>query len=225
MTAVLRLDNIHRTFAQGERAVEVLKGVSLSIEAGELVGLLGVSGSGKSTLLHIAALLENPDRGDIWIEGQCVNNFNDEKKTQLRRNCVGFVYQFHHLLKEFTAAENVMLPLQIAGWSRQDARARAEDLLETLGLTPRQRHVPAELSGGEQQRVAIARALANRPKLILADEPTGNLDEITAAQVMDMLVRVVQRDKVAALIATHNSALAERLNRRLYLHEGHIESR
>lgn len=225
MGRVLKLENVHRTFVQGERTVKVLRGISLSLEASELVGLLGPSGSGKSTLLHIAALLDNPDQGDIWIEERCVTNANEEKKTKLRRNSIGFVYQFHHLLKEFTAVENVMLPLQIAGWSKHDAHARAESLLETLGLTPRQHHLPAELSGGEQQRVAIARALANQPRLILADEPTGNLDETTALQVMDMLVRAVQKGKAAALIATHNITLAERLNRCLHLHDGLIESK
>ncbi|HXV74364.1 MAG TPA: ABC transporter ATP-binding protein [Sphingomonadales bacterium] len=225
MAAVLKLENIHRSFRQGGRAIEVLRGAALELEAGEVVGLLGPSGSGKSTLLHIAGLLEAPDKGEVWIGGKRAGRMGDEARTLLRRESIGFVYQFHHLLKEFTAAENVMLPLRIRGLAAAEARPRAEALLKSLGLAERLSHWPSELSGGEQQRVAIARAFANAPMLILADEPTGNLDEATAARVMDAFIAAARKGKTAALIATHNTTLAKGLDRRLFLHEGRISAR
>ena len=225
MAAVLELKGIHRTFRQGGRAIEVLRGASLTLEPGEVVGLLGPSGSGKSTLLHIAGLLEPPNLGEVLIAGKPAGKLGDEERTRLRREAIGFVYQFHHLLKEFTAVENVMLPLRIRGVSARAAKPKATALLASLGLGERTSHWPGELSGGEQQRVAIARAFANAPPLILADEPTGNLDEATAFRVMDAFLAAVRKGKTAALIATHNVAIAKGLDRRLYLHEGRISAR
>ncbi|RMF17994.1 MAG: ABC transporter ATP-binding protein [Alphaproteobacteria bacterium] len=222
--AVLILDDIAKHYDQGQRRIEVLDGVSCRVAAGEVVALIGPSGTGKSTLLHIAGLLEHPDRGRIVIDGQEASGVPDRRATRLRRNRLGFVYQFHHLLPEFTALENVAMPLRIQGQPRARTRRAAAAMLEELGLAERIDHLPAQLSGGEQQRVAIARALVHRPSLLLADEPTGNLDEHTADRVMDLLIEQVRRHSVAALIATHNPQLAARADRILRLHEGHLET-
>jgi len=221
---VLVLDKINRGFGSGAARLEVLKGVSLSVRSGEMVALVGPSGCGKSTLLHIAGLLEKADGGDVVIDGKAANSLGDDARTAIRRSTIGFVYQYHHLLREFSAAENVMLPQMIAGEGRRPARRRADELLASVGLAKRAEHRPAELSGGEQQRVAVARALANKPKLLLADEPTGNLDERTADEVFALLQNLVRDSGVAALIATHNVSLAQRMDRRVKLHEGVIQA-
>lgn len=221
---VLVLRNVRRSFKQGSGTLEVLRGVSLTIGRGELVGLVGPSGCGKSTLLHVAGLLERADGGEILVSGQNGASLPDDQRSALRRTAMGFVYQYHHLLREFSALENVAIPQMIAGVSRRDATQRATELLTQVGLAQRLQHRPAELSGGEQQRVAIARALANRPQLLLADEPTGNLDERTANEVFGVLLGLVRKEGLGALIATHNSALAGRMDRRLALHEGVIEA-
>ena len=221
---VLALQNITRGFGRAEARLEVLRGVSLSVQPGEMVALVGPSGCGKSTLLHIAGLLEKADSGDVVIDGKAANSLRDDARTAIRRATIGFVYQYHHLLREFSAAENVMLPQMIAGVGRSGARQRAGELLESVGLAKRVEHRPAELSGGEQQRVAIVRALANKPKLLLADEPTGNLDERTADEVFGLLQDLVRGSGVAALIATHNLSLAQRMDRRVTLHEGVIQA-
>lgn len=220
--AVLRLEDIRRDFKQGAARLEVLKGIDLDLKPGELVALLGPSGSGKSTLLQIAGLLERPTSGEVTLAGRATTRFGDGERTRLRRDELGFVYQFHHLLPEFSALENVALPQMVAGRSKRAARKRAMDLLDTMGLRDRASHRPARLSGGEQQRVAIARALANRPRVLLADEPTGNLDEHTADHVFALLVELVREQGVAALIATHNPELAARMDRRLRLTDGHL---
>jgi lipoprotein-releasing system ATP-binding protein len=220
----LVLKDIKRSFKQGVGRLDVLRGVSLSVRRGELVALVGPSGCGKSTLLHIAGLLEPADAGEVWIAGQEGAALPDEKRSALRSLAMGFVYQYHHLLREFSALENVILPQMIAGRSRRDAAQRACELLAMVGLAERADHRPAELSGGEQQRVAIARALANNPLLLLADEPTGNLDERTAAEVFGVLLRMVRDAGLGALIATHNTALAARMDRRLTLHEGVVQA-
>ena len=219
-TAPLRLDNVGRTFVQGPVELRVLRGASLTVEAGEIVALMGPSGAGKSTLLHIAGLLERPDDGEVWLDGLACGRLNDDKRTELRRARLGFVYQFHHLLPEFSALENVMLPQMIAGVARADATARANELLAMVGLSERASHRPARLSGGEQQRVAISRALANAPAVLLADEPTGNLDRETADQVFEELVKVLRTTSSAALIATHNPDLAQRMDRTVALEGG-----
>ncbi|MGE0120684.1 MAG: ABC transporter ATP-binding protein [Dongiaceae bacterium] len=221
---VLVLEQVRRSFSQGAAKLEVLRGVSLGVKRGELVALVGPSGCGKSTLLHIAGLLERADGGEVRIGGQNGAALSDDQRSALRRDRMGFVYQYHHLLREFSALENVMVPQMIAGRARGDARARAEELLGLVGLAKRATHRPAELSGGEQQRVAIARALANRPQLLLADEPTGNLDEHTADEVFGLLLRLVREAGLGALIATHNTALAARMDRRLTLHEGIVQA-
>jgi lipoprotein-releasing system ATP-binding protein len=221
---VLSLQNIARGFGRGAARLEVLRGVSLSVRPGEMVALVGPSGCGKSTLLHIAGLLEKADSGDVVIDGKAANSLGDDARTAIRRATIGFVYQYHHLLREFSAAENVMLPQMIAGVGRGGARERARELLASVGLAKRVEHRPAELSGGEQQRVAIVRALANKPKLLLADEPTGNLDERTADEVFGLLQNLVRGSGVAALIATHNVGLAQRMDRRVTLHEGVIQA-
>ncbi len=220
--AVLNLQNIHRIFRQGRSELHVLNGASLTINPGELVALVGPSGSGKSTLLHVAGLLERADEGEVFIKGEPCNGLGDDRMTELRRRHLGFVYQYHHLLPEFTALENIVIPQIIAGLDRREAKARAEQLLDTLGLTDRASHRPARLSGGEQQRVAIARALANAPDLLLADEPTGNLDPDTAADVFDMLLGLARGAGLTALIATHNPLLAERMDRIVRLEAGHL---
>jgi len=222
--SVLALEGISRSFAQGAARLEVLRGVSLVVRPGELVALVGPSGCGKSTLLHIAGLLEQPDSGEIWIAGKNGATLPDDQRSALRRDSVGFVYQYHHLLREFSALENIALPRMIAGRPRAEAAKRAQELLSQVGLAARAGHRPAELSGGEQQRVAIARALANKPRLLLADEPTGNLDEHTADEVFGLLLRLVRDAGLGALIATHNTALAARMDRRLTLHEGVVQA-
>jgi lipoprotein-releasing system ATP-binding protein len=216
----LRLEQLERAYAQGERLIEVLKGATASFYPGEAVALLGPSGAGKSTLLHIAGLLEQPDRGAVIIDGINCGSLGDAERTRMRRAEIGFVYQFHHLLPEFSALENVVLPQLILGLSRSEAESRAMELLKALGLGERADHRPAQLSGGEQQRVAIARAVANGPKFLLADEPTGNLDPHTAARVFEQLLSLVRQSGVAALIATHNLDLAARMDRVLRLVEG-----
>jgi lipoprotein-releasing system ATP-binding protein len=220
-TDALVLDGIQRSFRQGQDRIEVLKGIDLGLAAGEVAALVGVSGAGKSTLLQIAGLLEHPDAGEVVIAGERAAR-RDRPRTRLRRDAVGFVYQFHHLLPEFTAAENVMLPCLLAGRPRAEARARAEELLGAVGLAERLAHHPGQLSGGEQQRVAIARALANAPGLVLADEPTGNLDEATAALVFDRFLDVLRARGASALIATHDRRLARRLDRVYVLAHGRL---
>ena len=220
--AALRLQKVARTYTQGEVSLEVFKNVSLTIRPGELVALVGPSGAGKSSLLHMAGLLEAPSAGDVNVSGVDVAALPDRERTRLRRDTIGFVYQAHHLLPEFSALENVMMPQLIAGKSRKDAAAEAKRLLDVLGLGARIEHRPTQLSGGEQQRVAIARALANHPRLLLADEPTGNLDPRTAAGVFDALMQIVRSEGLAALIATHNYELAAKMDRALVLHEGRL---
>jgi len=217
---VLQLSGVVRTYQQGEIALEVLKGVTFSVRPGEMVALVGPSGSGKSTLLHLAGLLEKPDDGEISIRGNSCGSLSDDERTAMRRRSVGFVYQYHHLLPEFSALENVVLPQMIAGLSRKRARERAHKLLAALGLADRETHRPARLSGGEQQRVAVARALANSPRLLIADEPTGNLDQETADHVFQQLDLLVHGTGIAALVATHNLALARRMDRILTLDNG-----
>ena len=218
--ALLALDGVTRTFEQGGTRIEVLRGVSLELSAGEIVALVGPSGAGKSTLLHIAGLLERVDGGMVVIGGEPCGRLSDDERTWLRRERLGFIYQFHHLLPEFSALENVALPQMIAGVKRRPARNRARELLASLGLEERADHRPGQLSGGEQQRVAIARALANAPKVLLADEPTGNLDHATAMGVFDQLVARVRETGVAALVATHNPEPAGRMDRVLGLEDG-----
>jgi lipoprotein-releasing system ATP-binding protein len=221
----LALQGVARTYRQGGNALEVLRGVSLAVKPGEIVALVGPSGAGKSTLLHIAGLLERPDSGEVLLGGTSCGGLSDNERTALRRAHLGFVYQFHHLLPEFSALENVMLPQMIAGKSKSEARRRAADLLAQVGLEARASHRPARLSGGEQQRVAILRALANNPRLLLSDEPTGNLDQHAAADVMGVLIDLVRRTGLAALIATHNMELARRLDRVLALEDGLVVER
>jgi lipoprotein-releasing system ATP-binding protein len=222
---ILSLQGLHRSYKSGENSLHVLNGVHLDVRAGEIVGLIGPSGSGKSSLLHAAGLLERPDEGRILIGGQDCTGMDDNKRTLIRLNAIGFVYQFHHLLPEFTALENVALPQRIAGKTEAEARKRAASLLERLGLGARLQHQPAQLSGGEQQRVAVARALANRPALILADEPTGNLDPHTSEAVFQNLRDLTHEEGVAALIATHNLELAGFTDRVFALKDGHLEER
>ena len=216
----LHLQDLQRAYAQGSRVIEVLKGATASLYAGETVALLGPSGAGKSTLLHIAGLLERPDSGAVVINGVDCVKLGDSERTRMRRSEIGFVYQFHHLLPEFSALENIVLPQLILGLSRAEAEERASQLLDSLGIAERGDHRPAQLSGGEQQRVAIARAVANGPRLLLADEPTGNLDPPTAERVFEQLLSLVRQSGVAALIATHNLELAARMDRTLRLKEG-----
>ena len=217
---VLALGGVVRTFEQGRTTLEVLRGVDLELREGEIVALVGPSGSGKSTLLHIAGLLEKPDAGEVSICGESSRIFDDDARTRMRRHNIGFVYQYHHLLPEFSALENILIPQIIAGLDRVQARARAMELLQWLDLSNRASHRPGRLSGGEQQRVAIARALANAPRLLLADEPTGNLDPGTAGDVFSVLLRLTRGAGLAALVATHNPALAARLDRTVRLEEG-----
>lgn len=221
---ILELKKLTRTFTQGHEQLHVLKEAELTIKAGEIVALVGPSGAGKSTLLQTAGLLEKPDSGSIFIDGVDASDLKDDAKTLLRRNHLGFVYQYHHLLPEFSAEENLIIPQMICGKSKAHARLRALELLEAVSLSKRAQHRPAELSGGEQQRVAIARALANKPKLLLADEPTGNLDPVTSAHVFDLLLNEVRKEGLAALIATHNPTLANRMDRIIHLEDGHLIS-
>ena len=221
-TPALHLRGVARSYPQGTGTLEVFSGISLSLMPGELVALVGPSGAGKSSLLHMAGLLEAPTRGEVFIEGLAASPLPDQARTRIRRDTIGFVYQAHHLLPEFSALENVMMPRRIAGKSRADAEENAKRILSRLGLGQRLTHRPSQLSGGEQQRVAMARALANRPRILLADEPTGNLDGRTAAGVFDALVDLVHADGLAALVATHNLELAARMDRSLVLHEGKL---
>jgi len=218
--AALELQGVERTFLQGEAALHIFRGASLTVSPGELVALVGPSGAGKSSLLHIAGLMEEPDAGEVLIGGTPCMAMSDSDKTRVRRTEIGFVYQAHHLLPEFSATENVVLPQMIAGIGRKQATAVAERLLGRLGLEHRLDHRPAQLSGGEQQRVAIARALANRPRLLLADEPTGNLDPKTSRSVFNEFVHLTRGEGVAALVATHNLDLAREMDRVVLLHEG-----
>ena len=222
MSDALALSGITRTFQQGKRTIEVLRGIDLTIQAGEIVALVAPSGAGKSTLLQIAGLLDTPTGGKIQIAGRDVGGLGDDGRTTARRDLLGFVYQFHHLLPEFTALENVVIPQLAASTPRAQAKARASELLEKVGLSDRASHRPAELSGGEQQRVAICRALANQPAVLLADEPTGNLDPETSDLVFNMLIQVVRDTGLAALIATHNHALADRMDRIVRLENGRV---
>ena len=221
--AVLAIRGLKRAFTQGDVTIHVLRGIDLAIQPGEIVALLGPSGSGKSTLLQAVGLLEGGFKGSIRIAGQEASSLDNDGRTVLRRDALGFVYQFHHLLPDFDARENVMLPQMIRGATRAEAIERADSLLSTLGLAQRLDHRPAKLSGGEQQRVAVARALANRPPLVLADEPTGNLDEVTSDRVFAEFLNLVRGEGSAALVATHNERLAARMDRVVRLHEGLLE--
>ncbi len=221
--AVLELRNIARHYREGEARLDILVDANLSIYPGETVALVAPSGAGKSTLLHIAGLLERPDSGETLIDSRPTSGMSDNNRTRLRRDSIGFIYQFHHLLPEFSALENIILPQMINGLERKEAEVRAQQLLEYLKLGPRASHRPSELSGGEQQRVAIARAVANAPHLLLADEPTGNLDPRTAEHVFATLMTLARNSGLAALIATHNLELAEQMDRRVTLRDGRIE--
>src|SRR5690349_11321604 len=221
--AVLRTEDLKRSFTQGGVTIDVLRGVNLAVQPGEIVALLGPSGSGKSTLLQAVGLLEGGFAGSIRLNGEEASDLDDDGRTRLRRELLGFVYQFHHLLPEFNALENVILPQLVLGAEPQAARDRARQLLGVLGLSQRLDHRPSKLSGGEQQRVAVARALANKPPLILADEPTGNLDEHTADGVLAEFLNLVRGEGSAALVATHNERLAGRMDRVVRLHEGLLE--
>ncbi|RVT95408.1 ABC transporter ATP-binding protein [Rhodovarius crocodyli] len=219
---VLELRGVARRYAAGGATLTVLKDANLTLFPGEIVALVAPSGTGKSTLLHLAGLLERPDAGEVFINGTPAGTQGDEARTRLRRDTIGFVYQFHHLLPEFTALENVVLPQMAAGASKRDAEARARDLLGRFGLQARADHQPGKLSGGEQQRVAISRALANKPRLLLADEPTGNLDVGTSGLVFDELLAQTRAEGLAALIATHNPELAARMDRVVTLRDGAV---
>ncbi|WP_235913642.1 ABC transporter ATP-binding protein [Teichococcus coralli] len=221
-TERLRLAAVERRYRSEAGELPVLRGADLTLNGGEIVALVAPSGTGKSTLLHLAGLLERPDGGEVFINGQAAGSLGDEARSALRGRAIGFVYQFHHLLPEFTALENVVLPQMANGTPERTANARAHELLAGFGLEGREAHRPGRLSGGEQQRVAIARALANRPGLLLADEPTGNLDVETSERVFAQLLEAVRGAGVAALIATHNPELAARMDRVVTLREGHI---
>lgn len=223
MNEVLAVKGLRRSFRQGEVTIDVLRGIDLAVRQGEIVALLGPSGSGKSTLLQAVGLLEGGFEGSIRIAGEEVAELGDGNRTRVRRDTLGFVYQFHHLLPDFTALENVVIPQLVKGATREQAEERSRSLLGTLGLAERVTHRPSKLSGGEQQRVAVARALANRPALVLADEPTGNLDEATADIVFAEFLRLVRDEGSAALVATHNERIAAKMDRVLRLHEGVLE--
>jgi len=216
--------NLCKDFKQGGETLSILRNLGMTIEEGEMVALVGPSGAGKSTLLHLVGLLDSPTSGSITLKGEDVSALDDKARTELRRQEIGFIYQFHHLQPEFSALENVMVPQMIAGMSKKDARDHAAALLSGLGLADRLEHRPSRLSGGEQQRVSIARALINKPSLILADEPTGNLDPETSEQVFDMLVKTVRQTGVGALIATHNLDLADRMDRVLEMKMGQVST-
>jgi len=220
--AALRLESVARSYPQGEGTLDVFRNLELTLRPGEVVALVGPSGAGKSSLLHMAGLLEAPTSGEIYISGSAASRLDDGQRTRIRRDMIGFVYQAHHLLPEFTALENVILPQRIAGRSHAESEANAKRLLIQLGLGDRLTHRPSQLSGGEQQRVAVARALANNPRILLADEPTGNLDPRTSGGVFDALVNLVRSEGLAALIATHNMELAAKMDRALVLHEGRL---
>jgi lipoprotein-releasing system ATP-binding protein len=222
---VLSVRGLTRTYDSAAGPLTVLRGVDLDVRPGEVVGLIGPSGSGKSSLLHAAGLLERPTSGEIRIDGEDVGGLDERARTHIRLAKIGFVYQFHHLLAEFDARDNVALPLRIAGVGQAQARVRASEVLTALGLGERLTHQPAQMSGGEQQRVAVARALANRPRLLLADEPTGNLDPATSQTVFEALHDLVKKTGVAALIATHNMELAGHMDRVFALKDGHLEER
>ncbi|CAJ2333904.1 ABC transporter ATP-binding protein [Brucella abortus] len=219
---ILRLERIGRAYKEADRELIILNDADFTLRRGEMVALVAPSGAGKSTLLHTAGLLERPDSGDVVLDGRSCSKLSDDERTAVRRNDVGFVYQFHHLLPEFSALENVMLPQMIRGLSRKAAAERAQQLLEYMKIGKRASHRPAELSGGEQQRVAIARAVANAPLVLLADEPTGNLDPTTSSYVFGALEALVRQSGLAALIATHNHELARRMDRRVTLKDGRI---
>jgi len=216
------LHAIERRYIQGAAPLEILKGAELAVWPGQSIALIAPSGTGKSTLLHIAGLLEHPDGGEVYIDGTATSGLSDAERTRIRRTEIGFVYQFHHLLPEISALENVMMPQMIRGLSKKEARKRAAELLGYLGLKDRLEHRPTQLSGGEQQRVAMARAVANAPRILLADEPTGNLDPRTSGHVFGVLAQLVQASGLAAVIATHNMELAQRMDRRVTLQEGKV---
>ncbi len=220
---ILELKDIYKNYRQAGKELHILKGICFSVKEGEVAAMLGQSGVGKSTFLHIAGLLENATKGDIIIDGQSCAELSDIERTKIRRDKIGFVYQFHHLLPEFTALENVSIPQMSAGISQRKANKRSVELLEKMGLEERMTHKPSQLSGGEQQRVAIARSLANHPRILLADEPTGNLDEETGAAVLDVLFKISKEENIAALFVTHNQSLADRMDQCFYLRNGKIE--
>ena len=222
MAEMLRLENVSRRYKEGEGQLEIFRDLNLTLQAGEVVALVGQSGAGKSSLLHMAGLLEAPSSGEIYINGAAASRLPEQERTRVRRDTIGFVYQAHHLLPEFDALENVVMPQMIAGRTKAAAAEEARRLLTALGLGARLTHRPAQLSGGEQQRVAIARALANKPRILLADEPTGNLDPRTAGGVFDALIQITRAEGLAALIATHNFQLASRMDRTLVLHQGQL---
>ncbi|WP_235890827.1 ABC transporter ATP-binding protein [Pararhizobium mangrovi] len=219
---VLRLEKVTRQYAQADQPLVILKEADFAMNAGETVALVAPSGAGKSTLLHVAGLLERAEEGDVFLRGEPCGGLSDARRTAMRRSDIGFVYQFHHLLPEFTAAENIMMPQMIAGLKQPQAQERAEQLLDYMRIGHRGHHRPAELSGGEQQRVAIARAVANAPSILLADEPTGNLDPETAGYVFEALEALVRQSGLAALIATHNHEIANRMDRRVTLQDGRV---
>jgi lipoprotein-releasing system ATP-binding protein len=219
---VLELKSVERHYVQGPRKLTILNGADFTLRRGEMVAMVAPSGTGKSTLLHTAGLLERPDGGDVILSGRACGRLSDDERTAIRRNDIGFVYQFHHLLPEFSALENIMMPQLIRGLSKPEAAKRAAQLLDYMQIGKRAQHRPAELSGGEQQRVAIARAVANAPLVLLADEPTGNLDPATASYVFDALEALVRQSGLAAMIATHNHELAARMDRRVTLAEGKV---
>ncbi len=220
--AIIELNGVERHYVQGSRKLTILSGADFHLRKGEMVALVAPSGAGKSTLLHTAGLLERPDAGDVLLGGRACGRLSDDERTAIRRNDIGFVYQFHHLLPEFSALENIMMPQLVRGLSTSEAKTRAAQLLDYMKIGKRAQHRPSELSGGEQQRVAIARAVANAPLVLLADEPTGNLDPVTASYVFDALEALVRQSGLAALIATHNHELASRMDRRVTLAEGKV---
>ena len=220
---VLSLKNVERQYKSGDKILHVLRGINLDLRPGEMTGLIGPSGSGKSTLLHVAGLLEKPDSGEVLFNGKNALTMSDDARTMARRMQLGFVYQFHHLLPELNAVDNVAAPLMINGMSRGKARQRGQELLRQMGLVERDHHRPGQLSGGEQQRVAIARSLANRPKVLIADEPTGNLDPNTSRVVFQNLFEIAKQEGVAVLVATHNVELTSVMDRVLTLHDGRLE--
>lgn len=222
MTAVLELRGVVRQYKSEGGVLRVLEGADLTLNQGELVGLIGPSGSGKSTLLHTAGLLEKPEGGEVYLEGENCMTLNDAGRTRLRREKLGFVYQFHHLLPEFNARDNVAMPLMVGGMTRRKAREKADILLAEMGLSERLKHQPGQMSGGEQQRVAIARALVNDPRLVIADEPTGNLDPATTERVFESLIRMARSEGAAVLVATHNMALTRHMDRVLTLKDGKL---
>jgi len=219
---LLCLKGVNRHYGQGDTTLEILKGAELALWSGQSIALVAPSGAGKSTLLHVAGLLEHPDAGEVYVDTVATSRLSDAERTRIRRVEIGFVYQFHHLLPEFSAAENVILPQMIRGLSRKEAGRRAVEILTYLGLGKRLAHRPAELSGGEQQRVALARAVANAPRILLADEPTGNLDPHTAEHVFNALTELVRASNLAVIVATHNMDIAARMDRRVTLREGRV---